>query len=183
MAWVSRLQAQSRSAQGHRHSCLLSDRRAGCASGGSHTAQISDPPRSWGLVCSARLAFPSKPTQEPQCGRRSSYEVDSRLTGSSFLSFCFSKWLSEPSRISVCSLCYAKAAGSTQFIPVFKSNLNSSLSKDKKHSSVPLVPSLTFSSFSCLFCSPFIFHLHSLSIIFFLLFVISPPLPSVTPLF
>lgn len=91
-------------------------------------------------MCSARLAFPGKCTQEPQCGRRSSYEVDSRLTGSFFLIllFCFSKWLPEPSRKFVCSLCYTKAVGSTQYITVFQSNLKSSLSKDKKHSSVPV---------------------------------------------
>lgn len=64
--------------------CLLSDRRAGHASGGSYTDFRS--PGYWGLICSARLAFPSKPTQEPQCGRRSSYEVDCRLT-QSFLLF------------------------------------------------------------------------------------------------
>lgn len=139
-------------------------------------------PGSWNLVCRTRLAFPSKPTQESQRGRRSSYEVDSRLTESFLLFFCFSKWLSECSRISVCSLCYTKAAGSTQFITVFQSNSNSSLSKDKKHSSVPLATSLTFFPFACLFCSPFIFHPHSLPIIFFLFFAISPLLLSRTPL-
>lgn len=54
----------------------------------THSPSFSSPGYG-GLMCSARLAFPGKRTQEPQCGRRSSYEVDSRLTGSFFLFFCF----------------------------------------------------------------------------------------------
>lgn len=127
-------------------------------------------PGHWGFVCSAGWPFQqiqSRDTLGKEIILQSRFWTNRKL--SSILLFCFSKWLSELSRISVCSLCYTKAAGSTQYITVFQSNLNSSLSKDKKHSSVPLAPSLTFFSFPCLFCSPLIFYPHSLPIVSFFL--------------
>lgn len=139
---------------GQQASCLLSDSMVGDASGGSYRVWVSDPTRHWGLTCNAKLAFPGKSTQEPQRGGRSSYEADSRLTANSLLLFRVFLWLfvserlSEPSRISACKLCYTKAAGSTPYITVFQSTLNSSLSKDK---------STVLYMFPCLLSHSFLF--------------------------
>lgn len=81
------------------------------------------------------------------------------------MAFCFWKMSSEPGRIPACKLRYTKAAGSTQYITIFQSNPNSSQSKDK--STVLYICFLVFFPFFFFPLSFFIFHPHSLPIVFF----------------
>lgn len=146
---------------------------AGALSGGSYTGWVSDPMRHWGLMCNAKLAFPGKSTQEPQRGGGSSSEADSRLTANSLLFFCsvFYGFLFLQKVIwTRQNFCLQPLLHKSSWIhPVchcFAEQLKQQPKQDKRSSVHVSLSSLPFFSFF-LFHSPFIFHPHSLAIVFF----------------